>query len=144
MTNKMKIKIACSVIAIVVVLIGYGYYASASWTYSVGTRSGVIVKFSKKGTFYKTWEGELSQGSVDQGGVREKFLFSIESDQLQMTRNDEDELVSVKDGKRVVDLAQDALDHGKRVKLLYRQQLRVQSWKGKTDYFIVDVESLEQ
>ncbi|WP_309597636.1 hypothetical protein [Flavobacterium oreochromis] len=34
------------------------YYA----TYSEGTRTGELIKFSKKGYVFKTWEGELSQG----------------------------------------------------------------------------------
>jgi hypothetical protein len=103
-----------------VALIGYAYFASAGWTYSEGSRAGVVVKFSKKGTFMKTWEGELSMGAVDQGGVREKWQFSVE--------------------EPMVEKVQDAMDHGHRVKLLYRQQYRSQSWKGQTEYFIVGVE----
>jgi len=34
------------------------YYAS----YSEGTRSGELIKFSKKGIVFKTYEGEISQG----------------------------------------------------------------------------------
>ncbi|HSP40652.1 MAG TPA: hypothetical protein VLN46_04400, partial [Gillisia sp.] len=30
--------------------------------YSEGTRTGELIKFSKKGVIYKTWEGEISQG----------------------------------------------------------------------------------
>ena len=103
-------------------LVVYVWYASGGWTYSEGSRAGVIVKFSKKGTFMKTWEGELSMGAVDQGGVREKWEFSVES------------------GTDMVGRVQDAMDSGHRVKLNYRQQWRVQPWKGKTDYFVTGVE----
>lgn len=120
--------------------VGYLYFSSAGWTYSIGNRAGVVVKFSKKGTFFKTWEGELSMGAVDQGGVREKWAFSVEDDQMAMTQDGNDNLVPVENGKRVVDLIQEAVDKGHRVKLLYRQQRAVQSWKGATDYFIVGVE----
>ena len=106
---------------VIVALIGYFYFASAGWTYSEGSRAGVVVKFSKKGTFMKTWEGELSMGAVDQGGVREKWAFSVE------------------DGPMVKEV-QAAMDHGQRVKLLYREQYRQQSWKGSTKYFIIGVE----
>ena len=30
--------------------------------YSEGTRSGELIKFSRKGVIFKTWEGEISQG----------------------------------------------------------------------------------
>jgi len=128
----------------VVTLVGYLYFASSGWTYSVGNRAGVVNKFSKRGTMFKTWEGELSMGAIDQGGVREKWEFSVLTDQMQMTIDDNDNLIPVEGGKRVVELVEDALDSGYRVKLLYRQQRGVQSWKGATDYFIVNVERVEQ
>ncbi len=102
-------------------LIGYVYFASAGWTYSEGSRAGVVVKFSKKGSWSKTHEGELSMGAIDQGGVREKWAFSVEDDDM-------------------VAEVQKAMDHGHRVKLLYREQYRTQFWKGDTKYFITGVE----
>lgn len=123
-----------------VLFVGYLWVASSGWTYSVGNRAGVANKFSKKGMMFKTWEGELSMGAIDQGGVREKWAFSVLADQTQMTVDNNDNLVPVENGKRVVDLLQEALDSGHRVRLLYRQQRGVQSWKGATDYFIVNVE----
>lgn len=108
---------------LLVVLIAWGYFASGGMTYSEGSRAGVVVKFSHKGTFIKTWEGELSMGAIDQGGVREKWAFSVE------------------DGP-MVQQVQEAMDHGQRVKLLYREQYRQQSWKGSTKYFIIGVEKV--
>lgn len=143
-TSKFKMYLIGGGALALVMFIGYLWFSSAGWTYSVGNRAGVVVKFSKKGTMFKTWEGELSQGAVDQGGVREKFHFSVQTDQMQMTRDGDDDLVPVEDGKRVVDLVQDALDSGHRVKLLYRQQRGVQSWKGQTNYFVVGVEQVGQ
>ena len=35
-----------------------------SWTYSEGTRSGNLIKVSKKGVVFKTIEGELNLGGV--------------------------------------------------------------------------------
>lgn len=41
------------------------YTVSAlSWSYSEGQRAGYIQKFSKKGWFCKTWEGELALTTV--------------------------------------------------------------------------------
>ena len=117
-----KSAIICGVV-LVVGLIGYFYFVSAGWTYSEGSRAGVVIKFSKKGSFagWKTHEGALSMGAIQQGGVRENWAFSVE------------------EGPMVAEV-QKAMDHGKRVKLLYRQQYRIQSWKGKTEYFITGVE----
>ena len=108
---------------VVVALIGYLYFVSAGWTYSEGARAGVVIKFSKKGGFgsWKTHEGALSMGAIQQGGVRENWTFSVEEGPM-------------------VEKVQKAMDHGHRVKLLYRQQYRIQSWKGKTEYFITGVE----
>lgn len=118
--SKKPLLIIIGVVA-VAALVGYFYFVSAGWTYSEGSRAGVVVKFSHKGSFIKTWEGELSMGAVDQGGIREKWAFSVEDDPM-------------------VKEVQDAMDHGKRVKLLYREQYRQQSWKGSTKYFIIGVE----
>ena len=38
--------------------------------YSEGTRSGVVQKFSKKGMFWSTWEGEMNLGYNTQNGGR--------------------------------------------------------------------------
>lgn len=139
-TGKFKMYLVGGGALALVLFAGYLWFSSSGWTYSVGNRAGVVNKFSKKGTMFKTWEGELSMGAIDQGGVREKWAFSVEADQVQMTVDDNDNLIPVENGKRVVDLIQEALDSGHRVRLLYRQQRGVQSWKGATDYFIVNVE----
>lgn len=39
------------------------YFAFVNYVpYSEGTRSGELIKFSRKGVIFKTWEGEISQG----------------------------------------------------------------------------------
>ena len=54
--------------------------------YSDGSRSGTLHKLSKKGLFWKTWEGELSLGLVTKGAegqlVNEIFHFSVSSDSI--------------------------------------------------------------
>ena len=49
---------------LVVIALGYGAYFAVVYyaSYSEGTRSGELIKFSKKGVFFKTYEGEISQG----------------------------------------------------------------------------------
>ncbi len=59
------------------------------YTYSDGYRAGLLQKFSRKGTIFKTYEGELILSSVtgNTGNnsaviASEKFYFSVRSDSL--------------------------------------------------------------
>ena len=124
-----KAKKVAMILAIVGVLGGGVFlsFSSAGWTYSEGSRAGVVTKFSHKGSFVKTWEGELAMGAIDQGGQREKWEFSV---------------YEAVDGEGIVKQVEDALDSGKRVKIHYRQQRSSQSWKGATTYFVTGVEYL--
>jgi len=51
------------------------------YTYSEGYRAGLLQKFSSKGTFFKTYEGEMILSSVSSTSnvaiASEKFLFSV-------------------------------------------------------------------
>lgn len=58
--------------------------------YSTGERSGDIYKFSKKGFFWKSWEGEMYLGGYHSTGGKapkieaDKFYFSIpESEEVE-------------------------------------------------------------
>lgn len=115
-----KVVIGVLVALFIVFLLGYGCVKVGSFTYSEGERTGVITKFSSKGMLYKTWEGELSQGSIEQGGKPIVWEFSVA---------DED----------IAQKVQAAQREGQRVTLAYRQQLFKQGWKGKTDYFVTDI-----
>jgi hypothetical protein len=57
------------------------------FTYSEGNRSGLLQKFSYKGNFFKTYEGELVLNSLTPNGTvapysMEKFYFSVANDSL--------------------------------------------------------------
>lgn len=82
--------------------------------YSEGTRTGKIVKISKKGVIFKTWEGELNQGM----GMPEKFSFSV-SDPEVIKKIQEFE------GKD-------------NVKLSYEERYTKFFWEGDSKYYIVD------
>ena len=50
-------------IIIVILVIAAGFFSFIYFvSYSEGVRAGKLVKFSKKGVLFKTWEGEISQG----------------------------------------------------------------------------------
>lgn len=94
-------------------------WVTLNWSYSTGERAGFIQKFSKKGWFCKTWEGELLLTTVP-GAIPEKFLFSVRDDAI---------------AKQIMD------NTGKRVVLTYAQHKGVpSSCFGDTEYFIDKVQ----
>ena len=106
-------------------------FSSCSDNYSNGERIGFVNKFSKKGLFLKTWEGELN---LTQTGMNSSSLFDFSIDRDM-------------DGK---DLIANTLDsaavNGWKVKLKYHQ---VYGWnwfknRGETDFFITDVVVLDK
>ena len=88
------------------------YYA----TFSDGTRSGELIKFSHKGYFFKTWEGELSQGLSGS----QKFAFSVMDNQPEV-------------------IEQMKQNQGKFVKIEYIERYGTFSWWGETNYYITKV-----
>lgn len=88
--------------------------------YSEGVRAGTLDKFSKKGVFFKTWEGELRIGTEDRINPQ-KFIFSVNNNETE-----------------VIQKLQDY--NGKQVKLHYKQKYWVFPWQGDSEYFIYKVE----
>ena len=85
--------------------------------YSQGVRSGELIKFSRKGVLFKTWEGEISQGISG----AQIFPFSV------LDRDPE-----------VIEALREA--EGKYVKLNYEERYTTFYWWGETKYFITNVE----
>lgn len=67
-------------IVIILTLAGIIYW-KYFFTYSEGNRTGLLQKFSYKGTVFKTYEGELILSSIRSTGnvtiASEKFFFSV-------------------------------------------------------------------
>lgn len=104
---------------------------SACEGYSSGERVGVISKFSSKGLFCKSWEGELSMGG---------FRNSTASDgSSQVVANIFE--FSVID-PRVVEEVEAALRDGDRVAMKYEQKLLPGFCERSTGYVITGVEKL--
>ena len=103
---------------IVIVMLIAGYFAFIYYvSYSEGVRAGELVKFSNKGVFFKTWEGEISQG-VSEAQI---FKFSVEDNQSKVIEN--------------LNKYQGSL-----VKLTYFERYKKLFWIGDTQYFITKVE----
>ena len=98
----------------------------SGWTYSEGTRAGHLIKISRKGVVFKTYEGQLNLGgfqSDPQTGVAGNIWeFSV----------------------RNSDIYEELQNHeGKQVTLFYRQRYRSFAWQGKTEYFVYRVEQVK-
>jgi hypothetical protein len=106
-------------------LIGYGYWRYF-FTYSEGNRTGLLQKFSHKGTLFKTYEGELVLSSIrstsDVSIASEKFLFSVNDKEL---------------AKKMMTL------EGQRVIVHYQQKNGVIPWRGDTPYIVDSVKVLQ-
>jgi len=68
-------------ILVLLLLVIGGVYVKYFFTYSEGNRTGLLQKFSYKGTIFKTYEGELILSSIrTQNNIAlasEKFFFSV-------------------------------------------------------------------
>jgi hypothetical protein len=99
--------------------------------YDEGVRAGNVVRVSKKGIIFKTYEGQLNLQSF--GALKgttpfaETFDFSVENNKPDVIR----------------DLEAVALS-GERVNLHYIKRYNVFPWRGETKYFIVSVERAEE
>ncbi|MBN2812644.1 MAG: hypothetical protein JXQ80_01135 [Bacteroidales bacterium] len=108
------------VILFLVVFIYWKYF----YTYSEGYRAGLLQKFSRKGTIFKTYEGELILSSVsgrkDIVIASEKFLFSVTNKSLAAK----------------LDTLQ-----GLDVIVHYHQKNGALPWKGDTPYLVDSVKA---
>lgn len=90
-------------------------------TFSEGYRAGELIKISKRGLIFKTWEGRLSQGVSEE----QQFNFSVQ-------KSDKEVLEKLKEFQ------------GKRVKLTYIERFGTFFWLGDTKYYVKEVEMLKK
>lgn len=113
MYKSILLKILGVLLLLVAAFFAFVYYVP----YSEGVRSGEVIKFSRKGVVFKTWEGEISQGISG----AQIFKFSV------LDRDQE-----------VIEAMKAA--EGKYVKLSYEERYATFSWWGESKYFITKVE----
>jgi hypothetical protein len=108
----------------VLLIIGYGFYTQ--YTYSEGNRAGLLIKFSRKGLMFKTYEGELNLGGVNTapnaGLMNNMWAFSVANTGIA-----------------------DSLMHleGKYVSVHYTQIMRNFPWQGETPYLVDGIASVK-
>jgi len=110
------------VLATVVVIIGIYIYWSFFFTYSDGYRAGMLQKFSRKGTIFKTYEGEMILSSVQSNKnvalASEKFMFSVSDKQVAL------QLEKLQ---------------GKNIVVHYTEKNNTLPWRGETVYIVSSV-----
>ncbi|GAB4409000.1 MAG: hypothetical protein OHK0039_12460 [Bacteroidia bacterium] len=120
-------KIVLFVLLGVVLIGGTAGSIAVFGTYSSGSRVGRIVKFSKKGVVFKTYEGQLNVGGFakDNDGDISPNVWSF-----SVYRGDDE----------IIDAIDKAMDGGYDVKLHYKEKFFQFDWRGDTKYFIHQVE----
>lgn len=97
--------------------------------YDEGVRAGVVLRISKKGIIFKTYEGQLNLETFGalKGAhpIMESFDFSVEKD----------------DQATIKELESVALS-GERVNLHYLKRYKIFPWRGDTKYFVTKVERI--
>ena len=120
------------VVLVAILVFAISFLCLAYWgVYDEGVRAGTVLRISKKGMIFKTYEGQLNVetfGAIKGAHpIMEAFDFSV---------SNEDERV-------IKDLESVALS-GERVNLHYVSRYVAFPWRGDTKYFIVRVERLGQ
>jgi hypothetical protein len=115
-------------ILLIAIVVGIGAFSFYYWgVYDEGVRAGIVLRLSKKGIIFKTYEGQLNLetfGALKGASpIMESFDFSVESDEAEVLK----ELEAV------------ALS-GERVNLHYIKRYVIFPWRGDTKYFAIKVE----
>lgn len=117
--KKSRFKKFAFITLLFLILIGFIYYFICGMSYSDGTRSGILTKVSRKGFIFKTYEGELNIGGVNQG---EGTIMPLTIFKFSTTKKQIYDSLEVYQGRKVV--------------LKYRQVIKNFFWQGDTDYFV--------
>lgn len=126
-------KLRAILLIILLIAVGVGLYYLFG-NYSDGYRAGTMIKFSRKGTVIKTYEGVLNLGmilnepGVDQAPATTTNLWTF--------------TVKAKD-TAAIHTIEEALLSGKRVKLHYDEKFVKLFWRGDTKYFVDEAEILK-
>jgi len=107
---------------LLVIFLGVFIYFKYFYTYSEGLRVGLLQKFSTKGIFFKTYEGEMILSSVvsskDVAIASEKFYFTVINKAIV----------------RQFDTLQ-----GENIIVHYRQKKGAVFWRGDSQYLVDSV-----
>lgn len=118
-------------VAVLLGLVGGGYYMFGD--YSDGYRIGTVLKFSRKGIAFKTYEGQLDLGTFDfpttPGDARQGRIWDFSVDGQD---------------KEVIEAIEAASERNAKVKLYYHEKFVQMDWRGETTYFVYKVEEIKK
>jgi len=95
------------------------YFGYSQMTYSDGYKSGQLVKISRRGVVFKTYEGTLN---LSPNGMMTPWEFSAENSAVSLKLQQFD---------------------GKLIKVHYEQRYKVFFWQGDTEYIVDDVSPIQ-
>ncbi|MCC6410787.1 MAG: hypothetical protein IT270_03960 [Saprospiraceae bacterium] len=103
----------------VLVGVGIGYYIYRNYTISEGSRTGTLVKMSRKGVLFKTYEGQLHLAGSTIMNTQSSWEFSVSNK-----------------------AAYEALQklEGNDVTVYYNEKVDAFPWQGDTDYLVFKAE----
>lgn len=111
---------------IIVVILAAFIYWKFAFTFSDGYRAGLLQKFSRKGTIFKTYEGEMILSSVQSNTnvaiASEKFFFSVTDDSI---------------AKKLEQM------QGQFIVVHYEQKNSSLMWRGDSEYLVDSVRVAE-
>ncbi len=126
-TKKIFRRILLLLLVAGIAVLAIGYFG----VYDEGVRAGIVLRLSKKGMIFKTYEGQLNLQTFGAlkgtSPIAESFDFSVDGGDQELI----DKLEAV------------ALS-GERVNLHYVKKYWIFPWRGDTKYFATEVERLEK
>lgn len=99
--------------------IGIGYYIYRNYTISEGSRTGTLVKMSRKGVLFKTYEGQLHLAGSTIMNTQSSWEFSVSNTATYETLQKLE---------------------GNDVTVYYNEKVDAFPWQGETNYLVYKAE----
>lgn len=113
-------KVLLPALGIIVVFLAIFFIARYSFTYSEGNRAGRLIKFSKQGFMFKTYEGEMNLGGVSNatnGNLMMNYMWDFSVTDQAVA----DTLLKLE---------------GKDISVHYKEKMAKLAWRGDTKYIV--------
>lgn len=127
-TKRFMVRLILLLLLLLIVGSALYIYLMGYISYSDGTRTGYLVKISEKGYLFKTFEGEMNLGGIQNDPALPGIIQNTKWEFSAANRNVYNELQA---------------NEGKRVKLHYQQVTKSFPWQGDTPYFVDKVEKAQ-
>jgi hypothetical protein len=113
-------KYVLPIIGIIIVFLVIFFVARYSYTYSEGNRAGRLIKFSKQGFMFKTYEGEMNLGGVT-NAANNSMMMNYMWDFSVTNQSVADSLLKLE---------------GKEISVHYKEKMAKLPWRGDTKYIV--------